>query len=65
LVSNFSSALWWLVVESEHQQMLAIDMDDDASRRWPVDLDVIVGTAWPQRSTGRRVLKRITDWSLS
>ena len=42
IASNFSSAPWLLVVESESLQTRAIDMSDEAQRRQPVDLDVIV-----------------------
>ena len=48
IASNFSSAPWLLVVESETQQTLAIDMSDEVQRRQPVDLDVIVCHGMPE-----------------
>ena len=48
IASNFSSAPWLLVVESETQQTLAIDMSDEAQRRQPVELDVIVCHGMPE-----------------
>ena len=48
IASNFSSAPWLLVVESETQQTLAIDMSDEALRRQPVELDVIVCHGMPE-----------------
>ena len=42
LAGDFSAARWLLVVESETQETLAIDMSDDDQRRRPVELDVIV-----------------------
>ena len=48
IASNFSSAPWLLVVESESQQTRAIDMSDEAQRRQPVDLDVIVCHGMPE-----------------
>jgi len=48
IASNFSSAPWLLVVESETQQTLAIDMSDEVLRRQPVELDVIVCHGMPE-----------------
>ena len=48
IASNFSSAPWLLVVESETQQTLAIDMSDEVLRRQPVELDVIVCPGMPE-----------------
>ena len=48
IASNFSSAPWLLVVESETQQTLAIDMSDEAQRRQPVELDAIVCRGMPE-----------------
>ena len=48
IASNFSSAPWLLVVESETQQTLAIDMSDEVLCRQPVELDVIVCHGMPE-----------------
>ena len=48
LASDFSAAHWLLVVESETQETLAIDMSDDVQRKQPVELDVIVCHGMPE-----------------
>lgn len=48
IASDFCSAPWLLVVESETQQTLAIDMSDEVLRRQPVELDVIVCHGMPE-----------------
>ena len=48
LATNFSAAHWLLVVESETQETLAIDMSDEVERKQPVELDVIACHGIPE-----------------
>ncbi len=48
LASNFSVAPWQLVVESDTQETLAIDMSDDEQRKKPVIFDIIMCQGMPE-----------------
>ena len=48
LASNFSVAPWLLVVESDTQETLAIDMSDDEQRKKPVTFDIIMCQGMPE-----------------
>ena len=48
LASNFSVAPWLLIVESDTQETLAIDMSDDEQRKKPVTFDLIMCQGMPE-----------------